>query len=285
MLLLLALVLATPAYVAWSRGWNATLHTPAYTLLSFIQTATLTTRWLVPDFGMWNGVTWTLSAELLAYGTLPFLAFWLARVRSSGMCLVIAAASLLAMLGFLLAIGNVDAGNPNRPGLARGFGEFAAGAALYRFVILVDLTEAQVRIGAILSAVAIVGLLFFRRLVILEPFAFGSLIVFLSLQTGFIDQVLRSPLPMFLGRISFSLYLVHATPLFLLYWLIQSGRLSSTPSYTALWLGITLALIFALSYVLHVVIERPSQQLGRSMARRWSLSPSTMQATAAEVVR
>lgn len=283
--MILALVLAAPAYVAWSRDWNAPLHTPAYTLLSFIQTATLTTRWLIPDLGMWNGVTWTLSAELLAYGTLPFLAFWLARVRSRGLCVAIAAASLLAMLGFLLAIGDVDAGDPNRPGLARGFCEFAAGAALYRLVELVNLTETQVRIGAILSTVAIVGLLLLRRVVIFEPFAFGSLIFFLSFQTGIVDQVLRSSFPMFLGRISFPLYLVHATLLLSLCWLIQSGRLLSTPSYKALWLGITLALIFALSYVLHVAIERPSQRLGRSLVRRWSLSPATNEPAAAEVVR
>ncbi len=192
LLSILAVVIASPAYVAWSRAWNLTLHTPAYTPLSFFQTATLTTRWLVADYGMWNGVTWSLSVELLAYTSLPVLAQLLSRTRSPAICLCVAFGSLAAMIGLLVAIGSYDGGSPNRPGLLRGFGGFAAGVALCRFDAVAQVTNRQAQWITLSSIAFITVLLLVPRFAILMPFGFGILIMGLAYRVGVVDRLLRA---------------------------------------------------------------------------------------------
>lgn len=267
LLSILAVVIASPAYVAWTRAWNLPLHTPAYTVLSFFQTATLTTRWLVPDYGMWNGVTWSLSVELLAYTSLPVLAYLLSRTQSPALCLCVAFGSLAAMLCLLVAIGNYDGGNPNRPGLLRGFGGFAAGAALCRFAAVAHVTTRQSQ-GIILGSLAfIMVLLLVPRIAILMPFGFALLILALAYRVGVINRLLSSRPAMFFGKISFSLYLVHVTPLLLLEWEFQTGQFPSTS--VTIMTGVIgyFIVVIGLSILLHYGIERPCQRFGHNLQK------------------
>lgn len=265
LLLILAIVIASPAYVTWSRAWNLPLNTPAYTISSFFQTATLTTRWLVPDYGMWNRVTWSLSVELLAYLSLPVLAPLLLRVRSPALCLCLSFGSLAAMLCLLVALGSHDGGSPNRPGLLRGFGGFAAGAALCRFVAVAHVSDRQSRWISFGAVAFITLLLFVPRFAILMPFGFAILIAALAYRAGAIDSLLSSRPAMFFGKISFSLYLVHATPLLLLEWAFQTGQLPSTPLIMNAGVICCVVFVIGLSTLLHYGVERPCQRLGHNL--------------------
>ena len=265
LLLILAVVIASPAYVEWSRAWNLPLHTPAYTPLSFFQTATLTTRWLIPDYGMWNGVTWSLSVELLAYTSLPILANLLSRTQSPALCLCVAFGSLAAMLCLLVAIGNYDGGNPNRPGLLRGFGGFAAGVALCRFCAVAHVTNRQTQWITFGTVAFITALLLVPRFAILMPFGFAILIMTLSYRVGVIDRLLSSRPAMFFGKISFSLYLVHSTPLLILEWMFQTGRFPATPVVIITGVICYYMLVIGLSTLLHHGIERPCQRFGHRL--------------------
>lgn len=264
LLSILAVVIISPTYVAWARAWNLPLHMPAYTPLSFFQTATLTTRWLVPDYGMWNGVTWSLSVELLAYTSLPILANLLSRTQSPAFCLCVAFGLLAAMLCLLVAIGNYDGGNPNRPGLLRGFGGFAAGAALCRFSTVAHVTNRQSKWIISGSVSFIILLLLVPRFAILMPFGFAGLIMALAYRVGVINGLLSSRPAMFLGKISFSLYLVHITPLLLLEWAFQTGHFPATPVLIATGIICYFVLVIGLSIILHYGIERPCQRFGHS---------------------
>ena len=267
LLSILGIVIASPAYVAWSRAWNLPLHTPAYTALSFFQTATLTTRWLVPDYGMWNAVTWSLSVELLAYTSLPVLAPLLLRTRSPALCLCVAFGSLAATLGLLIAIGNYDGGSPNRPGLLRGFGGFAAGVALCRFGAVAHVANRQSRWIALAAVAFIIVLLLVPRFAILMPFGFAILIMALAYRVGVIDSLLSSRPAMFLGKISFSLYLLHVTPLLLLEWAFQTGQFPPTPANIITGVICYFVLVIGLSVLLHYGIERPCQRFGHSFLK------------------
>lgn len=277
LLLILAVVIASPAYVAWSRAWNLPLHTPAYTALSFFQTATLTTRWLVPDYGMWNGVTWSLSVELLAYTSLPILAHLLPRTQSPALCLFVAFGSLAVALCLLVAVGNYDGGSPNRPGLLRGFGGFAAGAALCRFGTVAHITNRQAQWLALGAVAFIMVLLLVPRFTILMPFGFAVLIMALAYRVGVIDRLLSSRPAMFFGKISFSLYLVHITPLLLLEWAFQTGQFPSTSFTVITGVICYFMVVFGFSILLHYGIERPCQRLGhRFLKTRASIPADTI---------
>ncbi len=76
------------------------------------------------------------------------------------------------------------------------------------------------------------------------------------------SAVLRTGALQFLGRISYSLYLVHATVLFTLVHLFY-GRLP-----LAVILGMFLLLSFALSWLFHVAVEMPATEAGRRFTAR-----------------
>jgi peptidoglycan/LPS O-acetylase OafA/YrhL len=272
-LLFIALIVAAlPAYASWYRAWTDFNGKHAYTALSFIQTATLSSRWCFPDYGMWNTVTWSLSVELLAYLTLPPLAFLLSRVNKAWICVALAVGSLGLMIGILLHFHASDGDAVTRLGLARGFGGFIAGAAIRRYVDLRPLRGSAPAMGVNVSTAGIVLLLLFPRAGILIPFLFLSLIVSLSYSQGLVNAILQSSPLMFFGRISYSMYLVHYTPLLVLEWLFDTDRVRYTTGNAALGLVGYAALVVILSVVLHNGVEKPCQKFARFVlpARTWN---------------
>jgi peptidoglycan/LPS O-acetylase OafA/YrhL len=272
--LILATVALLPGYVLWSREWNAAVaNMSAYNFAGFIQTATLSNRWLMPDFGMWNGVTWSLSVEMVAYGMLPPLAYGLRRCNSNLACAALALGSIAAMLVALYALGNHDGGSPTRLGLLRGIGGFAAGASAYRFVVLTPGRDNAAAIVAVLAIVLTVALIL-TEYALFVPFAFTLLIPALAYQRGRLNTLLSSGPVMFLGRISYSLYLVHVTPLLILCWYFQT---SQRQPGLATWCGYG-AVVVGLAVALHVLVERPAQRLRFRMPAAASAGSRALQA-------
>lgn len=267
LLIILAICIALPDYVGWFRAWTSKIPLASYTPLSFLQTATLSNRWLIPDFGLWNIVTWSLSVELLAYLILPFLAFLLLKIRSPGRCLFAAVASLTIMIALLLAFHNWTGDSVTRLGLVRGFGGFIAGATMRRYVSLAP-GQGRAAGWVALASVAMIGvLLMLPRFTILMPFAFAALISSLSYQQGIINALLSSSPVMFLGKISFSLYLVHYTPLAVLEWLFVSKALPDTTEVVLTSIIAYTVVVLLLSVTLYYTVERPCQRLGHILLR------------------
>ena len=159
MLIILVLFICNPDYLPWfKQSVNAKPWETYYTAGGFVQTLTLSNRWLIPDFGVWNPVTWSLSAELIACATFPFFARALAEVDSAKPCLVIAIASLVVTFSFL------------------------AGAAAYRFVHLSEKPLLDPSIAAFFSILLVVIFVFFQHTLFLLPFCFMVLVVSLSYQ-------------------------------------------------------------------------------------------------------
>lgn len=268
LLIILAICIALPDYVGWFRSWTSKISLESYTPLSFLQTATLSNRWLIPDFGLWNIVTWSLSVELLAYLILPFLAFLLLKIRSPGRCLFVAVSSLTVMIALLLAFHNWTGDSVTRLGILRGFGGFIAGAAMRRYVSLAPGHDHAAGWVA-LASVAMIGVLFMLpSFTILMPFAFAALISSLSYQQGIVNSLLSSSPIVFLGRISFSLYLVHYTPLAVLEWLFVSEFLPDTTAVVLTSITVYAATVLLLSIILYYTVERPCQRLGHVLVRR-----------------
>ncbi len=102
-----------------------------------------------------------------------------------------------------------------------------------------------------------------KTLVQVVPLGIGSaLVVFAGMLPGRINATLHHPLPLWLGRVSFSLYLIHM-PILLAVVRLTYGTM---PVPVALVLGTLLSLV--LSEGFHRAVERPCQQLGRRLTTR-----------------
>ncbi|HVY33677.1 MAG TPA: acyltransferase [Caulobacteraceae bacterium] len=265
--LIVLLTWADPGFVAWYRAQDS----DNFSLAALIRTALLATRWVTGGGGDWNEPTWSLSAEIIGYCAFPGLAFVLTRC-SARMAMAIGAAALASLAAFELATG-LAGSNPidQISALMRMGCGFIAGMAACRVRQVVG--ERSENFGALgsLGAVLIMGLAFqFKLGVLLAPAAFAVLIFCLSLGAGALNGLLSSRPALFLGRISFPLYLIHLTPLLWLSARMDIGTLA--PVQTAGLVAAYVAACLAMAYALHLAIERP---LHRWAGRGPVLRPSS----------
>ena len=250
--LIAVLAALDPAFVVWSRAQD-----PAnFSAGALIRTAFLATRWVAAP-GEWNEPTWSLSVEIVGYAAFPLLALILTRCRTAT-AVAVAAASLATLAAFEILTG-LAASNPisQIPALMRMGCGFIAGMAACRVRLLLG-PQGMPSAGPLaLAACAGLGVAFqFKDGSLLAPVAFALLIFCLSFgQDGALSRALSSKPALFLGRISFPLYLLHLTPLL---WLSAHVRLASLdPAETAILLFGYVAFCLGLASFLHHAVERP----------------------------
>jgi peptidoglycan/LPS O-acetylase OafA/YrhL len=263
-LLLVALLAADPGFATW----YCLQHPGNLTLIAFVKTALLATRWFLPGTrGDWNQPVWSLSAEILGYAAFPLLASLLSR-RSWAAALTIALLSVGTLVIYQMRSNiGLDAFGQH-PAVIRMACCFIAGAALARASAV---TPPGLATRAAILSILATALILFDCLVpgatIALPFAYSALILALAFQRGPIDRALSTSVAQFLGRISFPLYLLHGMPLLWLGYRLKSAH--APPALSIAVLLLFLALIIALATLLHTAVERPSHRWGR----RWAARP------------
>ena len=145
---------------------------------------------------------------------------------------------------------------------------FVAGIALQRCFRFWPAGEGWACLLTVASLGWILLCLTWLPLNLLAVLGFGGLILGLAYQRGPVDAVLASAPAMFLGRISFSFYLIHYTPLRLSLWAYGS-RLAESP----LWVRVACLLAVAASCILAAAalqrwFELPCQRLARRVLGR-----------------
>jgi peptidoglycan/LPS O-acetylase OafA/YrhL len=246
------------AYVAEARG--------NLSLVGFVKTLTLSTRWLLPGHGEWNEPIWSLSVEMLGYLAFPPLAWLLFRVTTAWVAAVIVAACLFGLLWYLARLGAIGINLAfSHESIIRMAAEFAAGMALYRFRATLPrppsprLANAVALLAVALTAVAAVVPLGTAAM----PFLFSVLILALSFNPGgIVDRFIGSRAIVYLGRISFPLYLVHIMPLRAMNFHANQIALP----YPAL-VAIYFVAMLALASALHRFVERPANALAHRAAK------------------
>src|SRR5262245_46844054 len=231
---------------------------------------TLLQAWGVTTTPGWNVPSWSISAEWFAYLLFPLLAPALMWVRERGIALLIAVAALAAMtLIFALADWPLNTW-VGAPALARVFGEFLCGAALCRAVALGHKSAAArgdtLAAGAFLAFLfgASAGLQDFVLVAFLALTIFGT-----ATSTGPVRRVLASGPLVWLGEISYSLYMVHFPVLIVIRRLWEElGFVHWQPAGKILTFMVTVGLIVAVAAMLFYVVERPARtrlrdQMGR----------------------
>jgi peptidoglycan/LPS O-acetylase OafA/YrhL len=267
---------AMVALIYLARAAHIPLNNPEEWRLADIRwQLTLLHAWGVTAKPGWNVPSWSISAEWFAYLWFPLLAPALVRVREPLIALLIATAALAATaLAFWFADWSFNAW-VGAPALARVLGEFICGAALCRAVGLGSRLPAA---GGDWLATTSFLLFLLGASAGWADLGLVTLLAFTILGTAtaeaFWAQILGSAPLVWLGEISYSIYMVHFPVLLIMrrFWerlgIAEWPASAKTTAYAA-----TIALVIALAALLFYVVERPSRtrlrdQFGRLAAKK-----------------
>ena len=209
----------------------------------------------------WNGPAWSVGAEWYAYLAFPILA--LAAYRLSWPWRVAIVVVSIAGLVMLSSDGNMDVTYDY--GLVRCLLEFTSGIIVY-LVYESGFMRSWLRSDA--SAVAVIAVLLalmhFGAPDPVFPPVFAVLVLALARDEGWVSRALSRPTLLFLGAISYSVYMLHVFVLEAIdvTWRAVEGErfgvgLGTTNSLLALL--ILLALVITLSAGLHQWVEVPAR--------------------------
>lgn len=197
LLLLLPMLTAYPQ-MFWSVDGRYSLGTLAGSLLM------LQSPWV--DYRSWNYPAWSISAEWHAYLFFPLLALLMRRCggRLAGLLICLGVAVPLVL--YLSPYQEEQYPTNGVAVLLRVLPLFVTGMALHRIWLSVR------RVSAATAAVAVVGTLWLLCLPSLAPAAvvLVPLLVLSALRAAWLQRLLSSAPLLWLGKISYSLYMTHA---------------------------------------------------------------------------
>ena len=263
----LLLITAVVCYDNGLVGWYQTLNSDNYTLAPFVKTMLLANRWgFSGDDGDWNQPVWSLSIEIVGYVSFPFVSWRLTKNSAFWRAMMFAVACL-ALLALVLVVSGTAGINKIgfKASLIRMSLGFSAGAALAHCLVVCP--NWLRRIAPALASLACAAVVLIGASHVMEwamTSCFAILVFSVSANDGLVQKLLALPVVMFLGRVSFPLYLLHVTPLLLL---VYNFRNAAIPQWAAMLIFTTyVAACLALAFLLHVTVERPSHRWGR----RWA---------------
>jgi peptidoglycan/LPS O-acetylase OafA/YrhL len=270
LLALLPIYFCLPDLVTWFRvdhGVPIPYHSHDFSVAGFVQSLFLAQTWTVLKLGEWNGPAWSLSAEVFGYALFPVLAHFLIRRRSPVGSIGYAVASLGILMLLLAMFGHTQDSPTGSFGLIRMIFGFVAGMAMARCFQLWPEAKSWANALAIASVVVIVATLSVRYINMFVVFGFCGLIFALAYQKGIINTLLSSRPAMFLGRISFSLYMIHYVPLKMSLWLLQTRLADSGLAVRVACLISVAGLCLCLAVATHLFLELRFQRYGRLVLR------------------
>jgi peptidoglycan/LPS O-acetylase OafA/YrhL len=235
---------------------------------------TLLHAWGVTPKPGWNAPSWSISAEWFAYLLFPLLAPALTLVRDRVAALLLATAALAGTAwAFALADWSLNTW-VGAPALVRVSGEFLCGAALCRAVALAR-KPAGLR-GDLLGTAAFLSFLVgaslamrdFGLVALLALTIFGA-----ATANGFLAGTLGSRPFVWLGEISYSIYMVHFPVLLVLrrFW-ERAGIAEWNASSRAAAFLATVMFVIALAAMLFYAVERSARM--RLRDRMGKLAPA-----------
>jgi peptidoglycan/LPS O-acetylase OafA/YrhL len=223
---------------------------------------------LVGSDAIWNDPTWSISVEWWSYILLfPALAYLQSRISARAATIVVAAS--LGIMGYYLSL------QPSNLAVVRGwpaFGravvEFAAGWVVFRLwredgiVVSGRLTDALLLVT--MGSLAVYGIAYQDDpwfLILLFP----ALVLGLASSQSFTSCAMSHPVALYLGEISYSIYLAHTLVLYLVqYLLIHVGGYESV----TLWIVLVCGGSIGLSSVTYAWVEKPMRDYLRNLLER-----------------
>ena len=213
---------------------------------------------------MWNAVSWSISMELVCYLLFPIV---IMRVRHATLPILIAI--ILVCAGIERHLQTYDLYVWGDGAIARGVVGFALGMALrlasercpVPSAALASLLEIAGVAGVVLSASIGDGTFI--------PLFAAVLILGLSYERGIVAWGLNARWCLWLGRISFSVYLLHEEVIGLVWPHFPASRLPFGHHLNGIvWTLMVLVIVLAMGTVTWFCIEEPFRRLGSVVARR-----------------
>jgi peptidoglycan/LPS O-acetylase OafA/YrhL len=226
-----------------------------FSVSSLIANLLLVQSWLGSDTMTWNVQAWSVSAEWLAYVLFPVLITLSSQVPRS--LVIVACGALLLLVPAIFATLNIS--GAGFTGLVRLFPEFLSGCLIWR-IYSHDMTRARIY-GVALTVVLVLMLTSGLYLPTEYPFLVLPLFacaIYLSCRSiGIASRILSSRAMVYLGTISYSLYLVH--------WSVLTMFRSVLPASTPLPLRllITLAVATVCAALTYHFVEAPCRRFGK----------------------
>lgn len=259
----IAVLAALVAIVLGAGRLGLNLRSPeAFQLGELPWQVLLVHAWGVTDQVSWNVPSWSISAEWFAYLCFPLVALGLRRVSEPRMLLLIAAASLgIEALIFSVAGWGLSGAWIAPSALVRIAGSFVCGAALCRYATLRQTLESKSARNDFLAMVALLAFLAgpsfgapdFALIALLAIFIGG-----LAMSSGVTAKLFSLAPMVWLGEISYSLYMVHFPVLRALNIVFKPERLAAMgPFEMAGAYCMSIGICVACAAVLYYLVEHP----------------------------
>jgi peptidoglycan/LPS O-acetylase OafA/YrhL len=263
--------------------------------VSYVRQLLLVQLWFQPFFdgSSWDGPAWSISAEWLAYllfGVLVLVIFRIARAtRTRGLLWLAFAASLPPML-LLLVTGHFYTPWSWLPRIVMQFTAGALACVAVRKLQLSDRARRGAGYLSLLLGVAIVGLVYLLdahpvpKMIDssgLVDVLFVPLVVTLATGVGSLPSLLSTRVMVYLGHISFSLYMVHELVHTAWNWAVEQFEIVLTPSWPAksILVGV-LAIALIGAVLLYHFVEEPARIWMRRMVKTRGTQPGAEDAQA-----
>jgi peptidoglycan/LPS O-acetylase OafA/YrhL len=216
----------------------------------------------------WNIPSWSISAEFFAY--LLFGAFyWIAsRASHRGVLGVSICLCVLTTVVLLRVLGHETLHVASQHVLIRVSGEFLAGCLVYRLYELRSRRDVPGRLPWSLIVVGVLALALSPYADPLMPWAACLLVYALACdERGVASRIFAAPVVVWLGTISYSIYLTHLLLISVVRRVVWSEPPVAPDAWTAIGITVaTLLFVVGASAASYYVVEAP--------ARRWLRSRS-----------
>jgi peptidoglycan/LPS O-acetylase OafA/YrhL len=246
---------------------------------SYVRQLLLVQLWFQPFFdgSSWDGPAWSISAEWLAYlmfGVLIMVVFRMARATRARSLLWLAFAASLPPVLLLLASGQLYTPWSWLPRIVMQFIAGALACAAVRRLRPGDRTRAGAGYLSVVLIGVMVGALYLLSAHPLPTVLDGSglvdvlfvpLVISMAIGTGTLPAVLSTRLAVYLGQISFSLYMVHELVHTAWTWTAQQFELALTGTAGTLTVLGLIAIAVLGAAALYHVVEEPARRWMRRM--------------------
>lgn len=267
----LVTLVALMTLVGLASAVGLTINNPqfyAYDYHLFLQLLLLHS-WGFEQSPSWNIPSWSISAEFFAYLLFPIF-YWLAsRLRRPLPLALGVAISIGAMIGVLRSLGHTSLHVATEHTLIRVSGEFLAGCLIYRLYEM----RRSLPIGSTLSYLVLLFGVFIVAVSPLSdplmPHAACVLVYVLARASGPAVRVFTLPPVVWLGRVSYSIYLTHLMILSMLLRLTPLEMLQAMglPARLAV-LALHGAILVAVAAGSYRLVEVPGRRIVRDWAKR-----------------
>jgi len=235
-------------------------HPERFSLLYFVYNFLCIHAWGLVPFTTWNTPSWSISCEWFAYLLFPLTNLCYRRLNGRWSNSLLILTCVIALVLFKIITGKDSVQWTVDYGLVRIFIEFTMGCAFYNIYNLNRQATKTFDIFTLINLVALIIMAFFNVNDAFMVGALGTLLYSLSRSEGLLAKSLSTRFMIYLGEISYSVYMVHACFLFLAFFVLKKLHiLTLSPLALASLVVALLAILLGVSACTFRFIEKPAR--------------------------